>query len=346
MRERIEWIDMVRGLAMMAILLLHTETYYTGSPIIPYNMYVEDALALFFFVSGWLFANPERPFSAWHKLRSVLRGLLLPYLLFTLLIAVPKAIVHGNKLSAWSLVRPILTGDASWFVAALIVAEVYMTASMTISQRIANHNVSKRLLATTLLLLLPFALYISADNIYPLPILNAVSIALVFLCAGHWGRMGQWWSKKCVGSWHKRMIVCRHWGWLLSAMMLVVLKWYEASQNINLVFYYIYIDSYTIFVTDCLLACVTIVGFCHNLEGRGPKVIYWTGRHSLVIYFLCGAIPMLVSRFMPTYNGCYMLVVAAFAIVWTLACASGWLISRAKAFCNYSAFWRYPKKNW
>ena len=37
---------------MMAILLLHTEAYYIGRNIIPYSMYADDALALFFFKSG------------------------------------------------------------------------------------------------------------------------------------------------------------------------------------------------------------------------------------------------------------------------------------------------------
>lgn len=47
-KERQHWIDSMRGMCMAAIMLDHTEIYYTGSNIINYNMYVTDALYLSF----------------------------------------------------------------------------------------------------------------------------------------------------------------------------------------------------------------------------------------------------------------------------------------------------------
>lgn len=73
------WIDLVRGFCMLAILLFHTEIYYTGSEIIPYNFYVQNSLTAFFFVSGYLFCSKDG-FSLRDKVVSVARGLLVLYL--------------------------------------------------------------------------------------------------------------------------------------------------------------------------------------------------------------------------------------------------------------------------
>ena len=37
MKEREHWIDMLRGFCMLSILLDHTEIYYTGGNLIPYD---------------------------------------------------------------------------------------------------------------------------------------------------------------------------------------------------------------------------------------------------------------------------------------------------------------------
>ena len=54
--NRTLWVDQMRGICMMAILLFHTEAYYNdGREIIPYNFYVANVLVDFFFLSGYLF---------------------------------------------------------------------------------------------------------------------------------------------------------------------------------------------------------------------------------------------------------------------------------------------------
>ena len=55
--HRINWIDSARGLCMTAILYDHTEIYYANENIIPYEMYVINALTAFFFISGFLFCK-------------------------------------------------------------------------------------------------------------------------------------------------------------------------------------------------------------------------------------------------------------------------------------------------
>ena len=47
MKDRIKWVDNLRGLCMMAILFDHTEHYYLGDNISNLNLYVTDALYIF-----------------------------------------------------------------------------------------------------------------------------------------------------------------------------------------------------------------------------------------------------------------------------------------------------------
>lgn len=129
--QRKRWIDCLRGFCMMAILLFHAEIYYTGTSIIGYNLYVSDALYLFFMLSGYLLYKKAGMIDIKYKLKSVLRNLLWPYFIFTSVMAVPKALAHGERVdNVWVLVQNVVTGQASWFIAALIVAEILFVITL------------------------------------------------------------------------------------------------------------------------------------------------------------------------------------------------------------------------
>lgn len=74
---------------MLAILFFHTESYMAGEALIPYYLYVGDALVIFFYLSGYLIFRPEG-FSLRHKMRSILHRLVIPYLVFTTLRRYPR----------------------------------------------------------------------------------------------------------------------------------------------------------------------------------------------------------------------------------------------------------------
>lgn len=134
--RREHWIDLLRGCCMLAILLFHTESYVAGEALIPYYLYIGDALVIFFYLSGYLIFRSEG-FSLRHKMRSILHRLVIPYLAFTTLMAIPKALAHGIALSSNTvqlLVESIVLGQASWFVAALIVAELIFALILHVSR--------------------------------------------------------------------------------------------------------------------------------------------------------------------------------------------------------------------
>ena len=123
---------MLRGISIMGILYFHTEMYYAGTDVVPYGLYVDGFLSVFFFISGYLFVKDGfTSFDGVHKLKSIFRRLIVPYFAFTTVMSIPKAIAHGQDLELLSILRTILTGEASWFVAALIVAELLLTVLVT-----------------------------------------------------------------------------------------------------------------------------------------------------------------------------------------------------------------------
>ena len=122
-QQRKHWIDLLRGICMIAILLDHTEIYYTGINIIDYNVYVVNALTIFFMLSGYLMYK-ETGFDIRKKMKSIAQTLLLPYFIFSALISLPKNLVHGNEINIMNICEQIILGQASWFIAALCLSTI------------------------------------------------------------------------------------------------------------------------------------------------------------------------------------------------------------------------------
>ena len=83
--KRKHWADVVRGICMTAILYDHTDIYYSDTNVLPYELYVPNALTAFFILSGYLMYK-RSGFCLKNKIRSIMKGLLLPYLIFTIAI--------------------------------------------------------------------------------------------------------------------------------------------------------------------------------------------------------------------------------------------------------------------
>lgn len=117
---------------MLAILLDHTEIYYTGENVIDYNLYVANVLIVFFILSGYLMY--KETFYIKHKLHSIFRTLFIPYIIFTTAMYIPKNIIHCNGINFVEMAKNILMGQASWFIAALIIAELIFSIGIWINK--------------------------------------------------------------------------------------------------------------------------------------------------------------------------------------------------------------------
>ena len=162
---------------MLAILLDHTEIYYTGENVIDYNLYVANVLIVFFILSGYLMYKAT--FNIKHKLHSIFRTLFIPYIIFTTAMYIPKNIIHSNGIDFVEMTKNILMGQASWFIAALIIAELIFSIGIWISKK---KNIP---LAIMGVLGFGLSIYLSSKNqTYFWQLDNALQ-ALLFLYIGY-----------------------------------------------------------------------------------------------------------------------------------------------------------------
>ncbi len=312
---------------MLAILLDHTEIYYTGANIVPYDLYVADALVIFFFLSGYLMYKGS-PCRLSHRLGKVCRSLLLPYFIFTTVMALPKALAHGvislstvldgevDGLIAPFL--PVLLGQASWFIAALAVGEVVFSLLLWISR-------GKAWLLCTLSVVafLGSAVLSEQRAVYPWQVNNGLQ-AVLFLCAG-------WF-------WHRWEPFLHRFHTLSSSFFLFVLligmKVYAFRAGVHTMLWPIAIGSYPLFLADAVVSVLLAASVSRHLPVCRP--IEWVGAHSIVYYFLCGGIPLCVSILLQWadmgYQGQYYRVLAAYAAVCAFSTLAVWAVYRYLPF--------------
>ena len=92
-KQRIEYIDAMRGLTMILVVFSHICNYCLGDKWMGYNdVFFLFRLPCFFFISGWLFAQPERQWnsvSISSTIRHKFRVQIIPTFIFLLLLAPP-----------------------------------------------------------------------------------------------------------------------------------------------------------------------------------------------------------------------------------------------------------------
>lgn len=298
---------------MLAILLDHTDIYMTGGNTIPYMAYVTDALIVFFVISGYL-CYREEGIGVRHKLRSIVRTLLMPYFVFTSVIALVKPWVHHEPFDLLQIAATVATGQASWFIAALIVAEVIFVLSLRLTR--ANLWAMAAVACTGLgvsavLSHTDYPDYWQVGNA-----LQAVFLLyLGYLCHRFEPRMQRYLTPLTVA---------------LMALVLVGVKWYAWRHGYDMLISPIHISSYPCFLAVALLSPLVLMRLSQWLPRL--KWLEWTGRTSIVYYFLSGACPTLVSmlfaRIPLSHHGSYLLVLTAFVLVYLLASVLTWAIYR------------------
>ena len=120
--NRYEWIDTGKGWLILSVLYYHCEKYYNNDAIVSL-FWIPFFMTCFFFMSGFVFHTKE-DINIIHKIKSIIYKLLWSYLIFTSIILIPKALVRGYGIEEGII--SVIMGEASWYVAALIVAEIIL----------------------------------------------------------------------------------------------------------------------------------------------------------------------------------------------------------------------------
>lgn len=312
---------------MLAIIFDHTEICFTGDNIVPYRMYVPDVLMAFFFLSGYLFYRPEG-FRLRHKLHSWLRGVLMPYFIFTSALALPKAWLHGDGGSISDLLLTILTGQGSWFIASLAVAELLFCFLLWLSRARWRWLAGAGLFAVALAYGFGTRRLAFEANWWHV---NEAVVALPFLLLGYmvhrfdslgtrW-RLGLFALLLMLSLPVNVLVASSSWPSVLVGA-LVLPRLFLVKNALSVLLFYL---LFTISQRDG-------VRWVELMPRWLAAMVSWTGRRSIVYYFFSSGIPTALtavfSRLGYTYRGCYAEVLVVFFLNLLLITLVTWAIYR------------------
>ena len=314
--NRICWIDFLRGFSMILILVFHTEVYYKEYDATPYYIYTTNAIVLFYFISGYLIYR-QRELDFVKKTKSIIKTLIIPYFLFTTVIAVPKAILRQETINWADITIRILSGRASWFIAALIVAELIFTV-LLIKTR------GKTVWLSTSVAVSFIIYYIIPYNQHNYWQWQDALLAVCFLYSGYLYRQQQ----------QLFHTINRPLYSLSLLLILISIKIYEYHANLPM--RNIAVDSIPLFLADTvcwLLFVQSIIKYIPRC-----RMIEWTGQHCIVYYFLAGGCPLSISILFNkvgfSYNGYFYRYLIALILVYILSTILTWFIYKALPFLN------------
>ena len=281
----------------MLILVFHTEVYYKEYDVTPYYIYVTNAIILFYFISGYLFYRPES-FSLKKKLIAIARSLLFPYFIFTSLIAVPKLLVRQEAINLQEIVINILLGRASWFIAALIVGELFFALLLTKTRGKITWLLTDAIACLIIYYVIPF----NQHNYWQW---QDALLAVTFLSAGYIYHQ----YDNHFNTINKPLYS------LIFLLILIIIKVYE--YHVDLPMRNIAIENVPLFLADCIVWLMLVISIIRYIPRC--KMIEWTGRHCIIYYFLCGGCPLIISIFfnkigLPYNNYLYRYLLALIAV--------------------------------
>lgn len=312
---------------MLAIIFDHTEICFTGDNIVPYRMYVPDVLMAFFFLSGYLFYRPEG-FRLRHKLHSWLRGVLMPYFIFTSALALPKAWLHGAGGSLSDLLLTILTGQGSWFIASLAVAELLFCLLLWLSHAHWRWLAGAGLFAVALAygfgtrrLAFEANWWHVNEAVVALPSLLLGYMAHRFDKLGTRWRLGLFALLLVLSLPVNVLVASSSWSSVLVGA-LVLPRLFLVKNALSVLLLYL---LFTISQRDG-------VRWVEQMPRWLAAMVSWTGRRSIVYYFFSSGIPTALtavfSRLGYTYRGCYAEVLVVFLLNLLLITLVTWAIYR------------------
>ena len=168
MNKSLHWVDAVKAICMISVYLLHSEAYY-GTGGVSYGFFLQPFYVnAFFFVSGYLMFRKYMPMltsGGWYSvgIANLFFRLVVPTLVFSSVIFLPKMIFHGDGCSAADYIWRVLGGTSYWFTSCLVVAQIILL-SLFLSR---FHNVWLYTVAAVILGSVALFLRSQSDNPFP-----------------------------------------------------------------------------------------------------------------------------------------------------------------------------------
>lgn len=288
MKKELQWVDAVKGLCMISVYIYHLEAYY-GYPQHYIGYFLRPFYVnAFFFVSGYLFFLKEKEYqSSMNKtvltkkrLQNILFRLILPTIIFSTILFVPKSVFHSNTTSIKEYFLHIWGGIYYWFTSAMVVSQIILVFLVSYKKISFRITVIISILLFIIGLLINYRSQGDAMNYLPWYWKTGLVYTFIMVLGGIYLKyekridtiIGRFWYL-LVGSYFILLILGRHYDIpFISLGMSGVCNFYGFIILI-------------IGISFIILLSKTI---------KAPSLIRFIGKQSIAFYFFSGVIPALL----------------------------------------------------
>lgn len=316
MKQKIAWINTVKSLCMIGVYVLHTQVYSGAQCNGGGNLLISNAISpfyvnAFFVVSGYLFfmkwmnvSSTEVGLVAKRSLSNTLHRLIIPTLLFSTVIYIPKLMFHTRELTALGYLHDVFGGVSFWFTSAMAISQIAMLLFILAGIRtIKGFSVLSLLIVATICLIKP---------LFPEPFPWYWKTGLTATAA------------MTLGGWiyHFRNKIKTHRYLLTSISMVCYLLavWY--GVNVGSARYIMMSVSFNIPGIAVTLAGIS---FIIALSQYIPSfsILQFIGNNSIIFYFFSGVIPAMLSN-VNVLDGSGVICLSAIGV--SIGCGLTWII--------------------
>ena len=117
-KDRIEWIDLSKGIAIIAVALSH-EFASVNELVIITNSFM---LPLFFFVSGYCLKPRKYKISKY--ISNKIQSLLIPYFILGLIVSILQIPINGIATISYKVLTELFSWQTLWFLPVLFIADL------------------------------------------------------------------------------------------------------------------------------------------------------------------------------------------------------------------------------
>lgn len=317
--QRKEWLDALRGLAMLLVVLGHSipgslEKYFfvlLTSPV---------KIPLFFAISGYVFNPRDSKQGAFYL--NLLRKIVIPSVFLFLCTRVIHIPTRGIQYVTSGLME-FLSGDTYWYISACVLGEILFFYTLKFCK-------AEWQIILTAMLCWALGFVLDAFGIGDFAMLNRAFIAQFFLLMGYLFRIHQDFFKKL------------HWsallgGFLVAAALIAAGYFLWPGRGID-----VYMNNYYGSLLTVPFAFILIAVFTLSLmtlgikRGNLSKVLAFAGRHTLITYIFHSFFLKLAKRIIPLGDSTGFLLLGKCIL---LACFSVGVCS----LCGVIVNWVFPE---
>lgn len=253
------WVDGLRGLAMLFVLLGHV-----GMPGWFYVITSPIKIPLFFAITGYLFR--DRGGKQLEFFGNLLLHLVLPWLILAMIPAIPDAFTQG-PMRLWYRFLDVITGRAAWYMPCCIIAQVLHFYV----RKLCRHTTA---VAVASLLLAVLGYVLGMFHILDTAMFNLALVCQLFLLVGF--LFSRWEGKNVLTGWLGAVLGLLVYG-TLCALSLKLFPG-QGMDIRNHEFYHIPLCLLLI-----CLGCLMVMtwGSC---IGKAPAALRFVGQNTLVFY--------------------------------------------------------------